>query len=96
LATAGIFIFGDGAAGLVGKLWGRHYVSWSALKTWEGWGAFMLVGTVIGLWFVPLIIALPMTLIASLLELRTQKLDDNFFTPLVIAFTGVTITKLFL
>ncbi len=52
----GMLAFGDAAAGLVGQKWGRHPLPWNPDKSWEGWVAFVVAGTVSGSvlfgWFV--------------------------------------------
>lgn len=54
VATAAILMttFGDLAAALVGKAWGRHRISWKPQKTWEGVVAELAVNVAVGVLFV--------------------------------------------
>jgi dolichol kinase len=88
LAAVGIGVLGDVAAAVVGILWGRHRYALNPDKTWEGFTAHAVVGSLIGLLFVPPAVALSMAGVAALVELNSSKIDDNFFVPLVAAFAG--------
>jgi uncharacterized protein (TIGR00297 family) len=48
-AAWGILAAGDGFAGLAGRLWGRGWgLPWNPQKSWAGFGAFLLAGTLAG------------------------------------------------
>ena len=81
-------VFGDLAAALIGRRFGRTRIVRS--KTVEGFlGGFvvcLLVGYLVmpGEWQ----IFIPMALVASAVELWTGKLDDNLTVPLASGFAG--------
>ncbi len=86
LVKAGVFYaaFGDAAAALIGKRWGKHKIL-SGSKSWEGTFACFLVCLFIGLWlgfgfFASLITALTGAVIEFLPT--TVYFNDNLWMPL--------------
>ena len=95
-AMWGVLAFGDGMAGLVGMLFGRHKLPWNAKKSWIGTFAYWLFGTagawVLLHWTAPgryrdllftFAACAAAALLAALLESLPQGLDDNIGVPLV-------------
>ena len=100
--------FGDAAAALVGKAWGRRYVlvRWvDRAKTWEGSAAMVVVCVVaffltlffyVGLpWLQSLVIAFIAAPVCGLVELVTRRGLDTLTVPLAAAFTIVPLMGLF-
>lgn len=81
-----ISIYGDCAASLVGKFFGKHAIRKE--KTLEGFAAYLIVGSLLGSLFLPWHVALLMALVASSLEIVCTHTEDNFLVPIVIGFVG--------
>jgi uncharacterized protein (TIGR00297 family) len=92
----GIMAFGDGAATLAGRRWGRHALPWNPAKTVEGLCAFVFAGGAAGIglawWIAPsvaeppgvlFVVAAPAiaALAAGLAETVPIALDDNITVP---------------
>jgi uncharacterized protein (TIGR00297 family) len=92
----GILAFGDGAATLVGRRWGRHRLGWNPDKSVEGLLAFMLAGggaaVFFAWWTAPAITPAPgptfiivapvvAAVAAGLVETVPVALDDNISVP---------------
>ena len=88
-------VFGDLASALVGIKFGRHKMFKS--KTWEGFFAGLAINVLVGYLFLPQfpIVFLAMALVASVVEVLTNKLDDNITVPLFSGFTGQMIVYIF-
>jgi len=99
-AAWGILAFGDGAATLVGRRFGRTRLPWNADKTWAGTCAFAIAGAAggvalaawarTGMAFPPSLAALIMAtcaaaLAAAFAETVPSRLDDNLAVPAVAA-----------
>ena len=95
-AAWGILAFGDGAATLAGRRWGRHRLAWNADKSLEGLLAFIAAGgsaaVFLAWWTAPaiapppafaFIIVAPLlaALAAGLVETVPIALDDNISVP---------------
>jgi uncharacterized protein (TIGR00297 family) len=90
----GLLAFGDGAASVVGMVWGRRRLPWNPGKSWAGLLAYWWVGTVatvlLILWTAPgryettfvCVVGLCAALTAALLESLPLGLDDNLTAPL--------------
>lgn len=94
-AALSMMILGDMSAALVGKRWGRHTFIFSN-KTWEGTAAGFLANIVAGYFFVsalphPLTVLFAMAAAASIVEVFTQKLDDNLTVSIFAGVTGQAI-----
>jgi phytol kinase len=89
LAALGFMIFGDFAAALVGKFWGRHRWPGDTTKTIEGTTAFALAATAAGWWFLPPHVVIISAVAAAALESIRLPVDDNLWIPLV---SGVCLT----
>jgi len=97
IAIAAILMttFGDLAAALIGKRFGRHWLPVLKNRAWEGILAELAVdialgyGILLGL-AVPnaLAIALAMAVTATIVETIVHKLDDNLLIPLFAGFNG--------
>ena len=91
-AAYSMAILGDVASALIGKKWGRHAFIFSN-KTWEGTIAGFLFNIMAGYFF---LIGIPnrwtvlflMAAVASLVEVFTQKLDDNLTVPIFAGMAG--------
>lgn len=83
-SAIGFLVFGDTAAALAGKRWGRHPLPWNSRKTWEGVAAFALVSA---LWATLIlrhpIAALLAAGVSALLETRELPWNDNFWIPIL-------------
>lgn len=84
-------VFGDLASALAGIKWGRHKIFHS--KTLEGFFAGLVMNLAVGYLFMPgfPVVFIAMALVASFVELLTNKLDDNLTVPLFAGFTGQMI-----
>jgi phytol kinase len=89
MAALGFMIFGDFAAALVGKFWGRHRWPGDTKKTIEGTTAFALAATCAGWWFLPPHVVILSAIAAAALESIRLPVDDNLWIPLV---SGVCLT----
>ena len=105
-AAWGILAFGDGAATIAGRAWGRHPVPWQPQKSLEGLAAFIVFGGTAGValawWTAPAVSPLPSVLFivlapliaaaaAGLAETVPIQLDDNLTVP---AVAGATLWAL--
>ena len=93
----GLLAFGDGAATLVGRRWGRRGLPWNPAKTWSGFIAYIVVGwAAVGLlvsWTAPGLynpvvlfwVSGAVALLGAWLESVPLQLDDNLAGPLVAA-----------
>lgn len=91
----GLLAFGDGAATLAGRAWGRRRLPWNPGKSWSGFLAYVAVSwaAVFSLvaWIVPgrydvsflIWVAAVVALLGAFLESAPQKLDDNLGVPLL-------------
>jgi len=94
----GILAFGDGAATLAGRRWGRHRLGWNPDKSVEGLLAFISAGSAAAIllawWTAPaitpvpalafILIAPPLAAVAAgLVETVPVALDDNISVPAV-------------
>lgn len=88
-------VFGDLSSALVGIKWGKRKIFHN--KTLEGFLAGLTVNLMVGLLFMTNlpIVFIPMALVASFVELTTNKLDDNLTVPLFAGFTGQMIVFAF-
>jgi phytol kinase len=89
LAALGFMVFGDFAAALVGKFWGRHRWPGQTNKTIEGTTAFALAAIAAGWWFLPPHVVILSAIAAAGLESIRLPWDDNLWIPLV---SGVCLT----
>lgn len=84
-------VFGDLFSALIGIKWGKHKLFRN--KTVEGFAGGLTVNLLVGFLFMPQfpLIFIPMAFMASIVELTTNKLDDNLTVPLFAGFTGQMI-----
>jgi len=100
--------FGDAAAALVGKFWGKKYVvhRWiEGAKTWEGTGAMIGFATPAVFltmmfygrqtWYVSLLVAVIVAPICGFVELFSRKGTDTLTVPLITAFVILPLVYLF-
>lgn len=82
--ASGIFLLGisDGVSTLVG-IYGRHKLPFNPRKSWEGSAAFFATALFTWVWIGP--VALPLALIASVVESLPLPWDDNVLVPLATA-----------
>jgi dolichol kinase len=85
LAALGFMIFGDAAAALVGKLWGRHPWPGRPGKTMEGSAAFAIAAAAAGLIFLPPLPVIISALVVAGIESLRLPVDDNLWIPIVSA-----------
>lgn len=102
IAVAAILmtIFGDMSAALIGRKFGKHYISFLEEKAWEGILAQFFVNIFIGIFvffilpgssFLILsfwIVILVMSLTATITETLSTKIDDNLLIPIFAGFDG--------
>ena len=93
-ATMSISAFGDGAAGLFGRMWGKHKTPFNENKSWEGFLAYAVVGSVFASFFVPTPLAVSMAIIAAFIEMNCKYVEDNLIVPPTIAFLAYAIQVL--
>lgn len=81
-------IFGDLASSIFGMRFGKRKLY--ARKSWVGFFAGLLMNIACGYFVLPgqPVVFLSMALTASVVELVTSKLDDNFTVPLFAGFVG--------
>jgi uncharacterized protein (TIGR00297 family) len=97
-AVWGVLAFGDGMASLVGQAVGGSRLPWNRDKSWSGFLAFVVFGTLgaglLAAWTLHLPLhsladariqglALPLALVCALAESVPTTLDDNLTVPLV-------------
>lgn len=89
-----LLALGDGMAGAVGAVWGRHRLPFNRQKTWEGFAAFIVFGgagaLVLKLWVgnLPLtrkglLICIAAALVGAFVESLPIRLSDNITVPLI-------------
>jgi len=88
IAYAAIFItaIGDVVAHEVSKR--LHYFRFVKKRSVEGVFAGLAVNLIVGMFFLPLKVAIAMACVASFVEAITEKVDDNFAVPLIAGFVG--------
>jgi phytol kinase len=88
-------VFGDLVSALVGIRFGKHKIF--KRKSWEGFAAGLATNVFVGYLFFPElpVLFLSMAIVASVVELMTNKLDDNITVPLFAGFTGQMIVYFF-
>ena len=80
----GYLIFSDVASALIGVRFGRHRTI--AGRSLEGSLAFFAVSLIVGLFFLPPLIALEGTVFVSVVELLPLPGNDNFWVPVLSGF----------
>jgi phytol kinase len=81
-------VFGDITSAIVGIKFGKHKIFRS--KTLEGFLAGFAINLLVGFLILPAypIVFISMATVASVVELLTNKLDDNLTVPIFSGFTG--------
>ncbi len=82
--------FGDLVSSIVGEHFHYFHIKHS-FKSWEAACAEFLVDLVLGLLFLPGIIAFVMAFTATAVEILSTQLDDNLLVPLFAGFNGQII-----
>jgi uncharacterized protein (TIGR00297 family) len=98
-AAWGVMAFGDGASTIAGKRLGGPPLPWNPEKTWSGFAAFVLAGSVssfaLVLWMTPVVLSfaavIAATIVAAFVETIPIKLDDNLSVPFA---AGATLSVL--
>lgn len=87
-------IFGDTCASLIGIAFGKQKLY--RKKSWAGFFGGLAANLGCGILLMPTapFVYVPMALTASLVEVFTSKLDDNFTVPLFAGFVGFLMTSL--
>ena len=99
IAIAAILMttFGDLAAALIGKKFGKHWIQNLKNRAWEGVIAefiiniiigFLIIGTFINKDISGWIIIITMAVTATVVETIINKLDDNLLIPVFTGFNG--------
>jgi dolichol kinase len=83
LPAIGFLVFGDTAAALIGKKWGKSPWPMNPVKTKEGTAGFVLVSTLWALIFVKWPVAILGAASAAWVEARSWKWNDNFWIPII-------------
>ncbi|MFA4960660.1 MAG: CTP--2,3-di-O-geranylgeranyl-sn-glycero-1-phosphate cytidyltransferase [Candidatus Pacearchaeota archaeon] len=88
LAAVLMTTLGDMAAALFGIAFGKHYIK-KTKKTWEGTSAEFLVDLIIAFFLLDSwVIAVPMALMATIVETFLSHMDDNLTIPIFSGFVG--------
>jgi dolichol kinase len=95
IAALGFLAFGDAAAALVGKKWGRHFWKGSPSRTYEGSAAFFLVSALWALPFVRWPVALLGAAVGAWVEAQPFRWNDNLWIP-VASGLALSLLNLFL
>ncbi len=81
--------FGDASAAIIGKAFGRTWISGLKNRAYEGCAAEFIVDIIIGWIFLQnWIVVFVMAGTATVVETVTDKLDDNLLIPLFSGFNG--------
>ncbi len=97
IAIAAILMttFGDSAAAIVGRRFGRTWMPRIRSKSLEGCFAELAVNLVIGYIFLDnMIVLLVMAFTATIVETLIEKLDDNLLIPVFSGFNGQIVVFL--
>ena len=87
IAASLMLVFGDAAAAVVGKIWGRHLLA--EKKTWEGTIAMFMTSLVAGSIILGLnSVSVSAAIAATLAEARVNKINDGLVIPLVAGLVG--------
>jgi len=81
LASIGFLVFGDAAAALGGKKWGKRPWGHNPQKTKEGTASFVVAATLWGSVFLKPWVVLPAAGVIGWLESRRMPWNDNFWIP---------------
>ena len=95
LPALGFLTFGDAAAALCGKKWGKHYWPGQPGKSIEGTVGFALVSALWALFFVRWPVAVLSALTGAWIESRSLPWDDNLWIP-VLSGAALSIFNLLL
>ncbi len=90
-ATMSISAFGDGAAGLFGRTWGKHKTPFNENKSWEGFFAYAMVGSIFASFFIDPPLAVSMAIVAAFVEMNCKYVEDNLIVPPTIAFLAYAV-----
>ena len=91
--------FGDLSAALIGKRFGKHYLTILEDRAWEGILAEFIVDIIIGIIVFYPLLALPqiwlvifaMAAVATFVETIIYQMEDNIIIPIFAGFTGQVI-----
>jgi dolichol kinase len=94
VAVAAILMFflGDAAAAVVGKAFGAHKLV--RHKTVQGSIAMLIVSAAVGLWLLPVSVALAMAFTATIVEALVEAIDDSLVIILFAGFVGAVLSGL--
>lgn len=92
IAAIAMFFFGDAAAAIVG----RKFNSWKLWrkKSVPGTFSMFIVSLAIGLWILPLWVAIAMAVTATVVEVATDVIDDSLVIILFAGFVGHVLLTL--
>ncbi len=97
IAIAAILMttFGDSAAAIIGRRYGRTWIPHIKSKSLEGCLAELFVNLLIGYLFLDnIIVLLVMAFTATIVETLIEKLDDNLLIPVFSGFNGQVVVFL--
>ncbi len=97
IAIAAILMttFGDSAAAIIGRKYGRTWIPKIKSKSLEGCLAELFVNLLIGYLFLDnIIVLLVMAFTATIVETMIEKLDDNLLIPVFSGFNGQAVVFL--
>lgn len=96
VASMSMTIFGDFFSALIGKKWGRHKLIFNN-KSLEGTIAGFLANLAVGFYLFNSdpILAVSMATAATMVEVLTQKLDDNLTVPVIAGAVGQIVRMVF-
>jgi dolichol kinase len=94
-ASIAVLALGDGVAGLVGRIAGKHPLRTGKRKSMEGSLAGLAASFIGCLLLVPIELAFAGALVGIIAEMLSTSLDDNLAVPLASAL-AMTLTKTFL
>jgi len=92
ISALGFLVFGDAAAALCGKAWGKHRWPWTNSKSIEGSLGYAIVCSLWAGLFLPWPLAITGACMNAVLETVPLPGNDNFWIPLLaaVSLTGLT------
>ena len=91
IAATSMLVFGDAAAAIVGRVFGKHLIS--ETKTWEGTIAMLIVSMLSGSFVLGFnIVSIFTAIAATIAEASVNKVNDGVSIPLVAGLVGQLIS----
>ena len=93
-AVIAMMAFGDAASGILGRIFGKTKLYKN--KTWEGTVAGLVANSVAVSFFLPFFpLGVFLAVVATVVELLTETLEDNFLIPVFSGLVGQLIFSFF-